>query len=349
MRARFRIPQPLHRRAFAPIHSSADNAAGRHGAGPPSKETIIKRLDFLRGAFAAAALLGFGAGHAQDSYPNKPIRLIVPFAPGGLADTSARAVAEKLGTRLGQTVVVENRAGASGNIGMQAVAQSPPDGYTLVLGFDVLNDFAPVTKLGDAVLLLVAHPSVPAKNIQELIAFEKTKPGTLSYGTSGTGGTPHLAGELLNQRYGTKFVHVPYKGGGQAVIDVVGGQIPLVFTAVASAQQHVKSGKVNAIGVSSGKRASSLPEVPTFIESGLQDFVVDSWVGILAPGKTPKAIVDRLQRELAAVLKEPDVRERYLTLGIEPVGNTPEQFSQQIRADLARWEKVVKQAGIKIE
>jgi tripartite-type tricarboxylate transporter receptor subunit TctC len=305
-----------------------------------------------------------GAVQAQE-YPTKPIRLIVPFAPGGLADTSARAVAEKLGARLGQSVVVENRPGASGNIGMQAVAQSAPDGYTLVLGFDgtvvinphifaktgfdVLNDFAPVTKLGDATLLLVAHPSVPAKNIMELIAYEKTRPGTLSYGTSGTGGTPHLAGELLNQRTGTKFVHVPYKGGGQAVIDVVGGQIPLVFTAVASAQQHVKSGKVIGIGVSSGKRAASLPEVPTFAESGLTDFVVDSWVGILAPAKTPKPIVERLQRELAAVLNDPDVRDRYATLGIEPVGNTPEQFGAQIRADLARWEKVVKQAGIKVE
>jgi len=318
----------------------------------------------LLGAVLGALLTVSGAAQPQD-YPTKSIRLIVPFAPGGLADTSARAVAEKLGTRLGQSVVVENRSGASGNIGMQAVAQSPPDGYTLVLGFDgtvvinphvfkqtgfdVLNDFAPVTKLGDAVLLLVAHPSVPARNIQELIAYEKTKPGTLSYGTSGTGGTPHLAGELLNQRYGTKLVHVPYKGGGQAVIDVVSGQIPLVFTAVASAQQHVKSGKVNGIGVSSGKRASSLPEVPTFMESGLQDFVVDSWVGILAPAKTPKPIVDRLQRELAAVLKDPEVANRYATLGIEPVGNTPEQFAQQIRADLARWEKVVKQAGIKVE
>jgi len=314
---------------------------------------------------ALGAMLTVGAAAQAQDYPTKPVRLIVPFAPGGLADTSARAVAEKLGTRLGQSVVVENRACASGNIGMQAVAQSAPDGYTLVLGFDgtvvinphvfkqtgfdVLNDFVPVTKLGDAVLLLVAHPSVPAKNIQELIALEKSKPGTLSYGTSGTGGTPHLAGELLNQRYGTKFVHVPYKGGGQAVIDVVSGQIPLVFTAVASAQQHVKSGKVVGIGVSSGKRASSLPEVPTFVESGLQDFVVDSWVGILAPAKTPKAIVDRLQRELAAVLKDPEVQSRYATLGIEPVGNTPEQFAQQIRADLARWEKVVKQAGIKVD
>jgi tripartite-type tricarboxylate transporter receptor subunit TctC len=321
-----------------------------------------------RALLAAASVtfaIAFAVPATAQDYPNKPVRLIVPFAPGGLADTSARAVAEKLGARLGQSVVVENRAGASGNIGMQAVAQSAPDGYTLVLGFDgtvvinphifskpgfdVLADFAPVTKLGDAVLLLVAHPSVPAKNIRELIAYEKTRPGTLSYGTSGTGGTPHLVGELLNQRLGTKFVHIPYKGGGQAVIDVVGGQIPLVFTAVASAQQHVKSGKVIGIGVSSAKRAASLPDVPTFAESGLTDFVVDSWVGILAPARTPKAIVDRLQRELAEVLKDPEVRGRYETLGIEPVANTPEQFGAQIRADLARWEKVVKQAGIKVE
>ena len=319
----------------------------------------------MRRALLCCALAGVAAIAGAQEYPNKPIRIIVPFAPGGLADTSARAVAEKLGARLGQSVVVENRAGASGNIGMQAVSQAAPDGYTLVLGFDgtvVINphifskpgfdslaDFAPVTKLGDATLLLVAHPSVPAKNIRELIDMEKAKPGSLSYGTSGTGGTPHMVGELLNQRMGTKLVHVPYKGGGQAVIDVVGGQIPLVFTAVASAQQHVKSGKLNGIGVTSARRSSSLPEVPTFAEGGLTDFVVDSWVGILAPARTPKPIVDRLQRELAEVLRDPEVRSRYATLGIEPVGNTPEQFGAQIRADLVRWEKVVKQAGIKID
>jgi tripartite-type tricarboxylate transporter receptor subunit TctC len=324
----------------------------------------MKHIAFTRALLACLSAGLLGIAGAQE-YPAKPVRLIVPFAPGGLADTSARAVAEKLGTRLGQSVVVENRAGASGNIGMQFVAQAAPDGYTLVLGFDgtvVINphiftkpgfdslaDFAPVTKLGDATLLLVGHPSVPAKNIRELIDLEKSKPGALSYGTSGTGGTPHMVGELLNQRMGTKFVHVPYKGGGQAVIDVVGGQIPLVFTAVASAQQHVKSGKLVGIGVTSARRSPSLPDVPTFAESGLTDFVVDSWVGILAPAKTPKPIVERLQREIAEVLRDPEVRSRYATLGIEPVGNTPEQFAVQIRADLARWEKVVKQANIRIE
>jgi tripartite-type tricarboxylate transporter receptor subunit TctC len=317
-------------------------------------------------ALALAGLaVGAGGPLAAQEFPSRPVRLIVPFAPGGLADTSARAVADRLGVRLGQGVPVENRAGASGNIGMQVVAQSPPDGHTLVLGFDgtvVINphifakpgfdslaDFAPVTKLGDATLLLVAHPSVPVRNIRELIALEKSRPGSLSYGTSGTGGTPHMVGELLNQRLGAKFVHVPYKGGGQAVIDVVGGQIPLVFTAVASAQQHVKSGRLVGIGVTSARRSSSLPEVPTLAESGLPDFVVDSWVGVLAPARTPRPVVDRLHRELVEVLKEPDVRSRYSTLGIEPVGNTPDQFAAQIRADLARWEKVVRTAGIKVD
>ena len=301
---------------------------------------------------------------AQD-YPTRAIRLIVPFAPGGVTDTSARVVADRLSTRLGQQVVVENRAGASGNIGTQQVAQAAPDGYTLVLGFDgtmvinpwvfpnipfdTIKDFVPITKLGDATLIMVAHPSVAANSMKELIALAKAKPGTLSYGTSGTGGTPHLAGELLNQRAGISLVHIPYKGGGQALGDVVGGQIPLVYTAIASAQQYVKSGRLKALGVSGAKRAGSLPDVPTFIENGLDGFVVDSWVGVFAPAKTPRAIIDKLQRELVAVLAMPEVRERFAVLGIEPVGNTPEQFGEQVRADLAKWEKVVKQANIKTE
>ena len=313
-------------------------------------------------------LAGLAALNAQvqaQDFPNRAIRLVVPFAAGGVTDTSGRAVADRLSARLGHQVVVENRPGASGNIGTEQVAKSAPDGYTLVLGFDgtiVINphvfpkipfdsvrDFAPITKLGDATLIVVAHPSLPVKNMTELIAYSRTKPNTLSYGTSGTGGTPHLAGEMLKQRHGLDWTHIPYKGGGQAIIDVIAGQIPLVYTAVASSQQHVKSGKLRALGVSSAKRSSSLPDVPTFVESGLADFIVDSWVGILAPAKTPRAIVDRLNKETVAVLAEPAIRERYSVLGIEPVGNTPEQFAAQIRDDLARWEKVVKQAGIKLE
>jgi tripartite-type tricarboxylate transporter receptor subunit TctC len=217
------------------------------------------------------------------------------------------------------------------------------------LPWDTLRDFQPITKLGDATLILVAHPSVPASALPELIAYSKRQSGGLAYGTSGTGGTPHLAGELLRQRTGANLVHVPYKGGGQAVVDVVGGQIPLVYTAIATAQQHVKSGRLKAIGVSSAKRAAALPDVPTFIEGGQAGFVVDSWVGVLAPAKTPRPIVDRLHKEIAAVLADPDVRARYEVLGIEPVGNAPDAFAAQIKADLARWEQVVKQAGIKVE
>jgi tripartite-type tricarboxylate transporter receptor subunit TctC len=191
----------------------------------------------------------------------------------------------------------------------------------------------------------VAHPSVPAKDLRELLALKSN----FSYGTAGTGSTPHLAGELLAQRTGIALTHVPYKGGGQAMGDVVGGQIPLVYTAIATAQQFVKSGKLKGLGISSARRSNALPEVPTFVESGLDGFVVDSWVGILAPAKTLRPVVERLQKDIAAVLNEPEIRERYANLGIEPVGNTPQQFTEQIRADLARWERVVRQAKIRIE
>jgi tripartite-type tricarboxylate transporter receptor subunit TctC len=312
----------------------------------------------LASFLALALIAGLALGQA---YPSKPVRVIVPFAPGGVADSSARVVSERLGAKLGQPVVVENRPGAAGNIGTAAVAASAPDGYTLLLGFDgtmvinphvyaklpwqTLRDFAPVTKLGDATLILVAHPSVPAKDLRELVALKKP----FSYGSAGTGSTPHLAGELLAQRTGIALTHVPYKGGGQAMGDVVGGQIPLVFTAIATAQQFVRAGKLKGLGVSAARRSASLPEVPTFIESGLDGFVVDSWTGIFAPAATPRDVLERLRKEISAVLGEAEIRSRYATLGIEPVGNTPGEFSAQIRADLARWERVVKQANVRIE
>lgn len=300
---------------------------------------------------------------AAQEWPQKPLRLIVPFAPGGVTDNAARVIAEPLGARLGQPVVTENRGGAGGNIGTQAVAQAEPDGYTLLLGydgtlvinphvyskipFDTLRDFAPVTKLGDATLILVANPSAGVRSLKELIQAAKTKP--FSYGTSGTGNTTHLVAELLKQRTGTKLEHVPYKGGGPALIDVVGGQIPLVFTAIASAQQYVHSGRLLALGVPSAKRSNALPDVPTFQESGIAPFDVSSWVGILVPAKTPRAIVDRLHKELTAVLQSQFVKERYAVLGIEPVGNTPAQFGEEMKADLARWAEVVKAANLRVE
>lgn len=311
-------------------------------------------------AFVAAAAAF--AAQAQD-YPLKPVRIVVPFAPGGVADNSARVVAEPLGQRLGQQVVVENRPGASGNIGTQQVAQAAPDGYTLLLGFDgtmvinphvfpktgfdTLKDFAPVTKLGDATLILVAHPSVGARTLQEVIQLSKTRP--LAYGTSGTGGTPHLAGELLKQRTGAQLEHVPYKGGGPAVTDVVGGQIPLVFTAIASAQQYVRTNRLVGIGVPGAKRSSALPDVPTFQESGVDGFDVSSWTGIFAPAATPRAVIERLQKELAVVLQSQFVKERYAVLGIEPVGNSAQEFGVQVRDDLARWQKVVKAANVRVD
>jgi tripartite-type tricarboxylate transporter receptor subunit TctC len=320
-----------------------------------------------RSTFALAIALAWlvpAVAQAQ-AYPNKPIRLVVPFTPGGVTDTSGRLIAEQLGKRLGQQVVVDNKPGASGNIGTQLAAAAEPDGYTLLLAFDgtmVINphvfektpfntvrDFAPVGKIGDAILILVTNPNSPAKSLREVIALSKTQAGGLSYGTSGTGGTPHIAGELLKQRTGANLVHIPYKGGGQAMTDVLGGSIPLVYTAIAGAVQHVKGGKLHGVAVSSAQRAKSLPDVPTFIESGVADFEINSWVGIMAPAKTPKAVLDKLHAELNAVLSDPAVRDRLDALGITATPGSAEQFGDEIKRDLARYGAVVKAAGIKAE
>ena len=327
----------------------------------------------LKYCLSVLALTGFMAAlpmlvRAQNVYPSKPIRLVVPFPPGGVTDTSARLIAEHLSKRLGQQVIVDNRPGASGNIGTQQVAAAEPDGYTLLLGFDgtlVINphvfdkvpfnttrDFAPIGKIGDAILILVAHPGVSATNLKDVVALSKSQPAGLSYGTSGTGGTPHIAGELLKLRTGANLVHIPYKGGGQAMTDVLGGNIPLVFTAVAGAQSHVKSGKLRAIAVSSAQRSKSLPDVPTFMESGLNglsDFEINSWVGLLAPAKTPKPIIDRLNTELVYVLNDLDVRDKLNVMGISAAPDSSAKFSEDIKRDLARYGQIVKAAGIKAD
>jgi tripartite-type tricarboxylate transporter receptor subunit TctC len=300
---------------------------------------------------------------AQEAWPTKPIKIIVPFAPGGGGDAVVRVLTEKLGERLGQSVVIENRPGASGYIGAQAVASAAPDGYTILMGFDgslvvapnmikapfdTVNDFVPITKLNDATLILAAHSSVPVKTLKELVEYSKQQNG-LGFGSSGAGTTTHLAGELLALRSGANLRHVPYKGGGQAVTDVAGGQIPLIYTVIPTIAGFLKDGKLKAIAVSSAKRSPVLPDVPTMAESGLPGFEVSSWYGLLAPAKTPKHIVDRLQREVAAVLAMPEIRERYLKGGFEPSGNKPEEFAQQIKTDLARWGKVVKDQNLRID
>ena len=286
-----------------------------------TKRFVLRTLTLLTLAAGLAS-----TSYAQSDFPNKPVRLIVPFTPGGVTDASARLVAEQMSKRLGHQMIVENKPGASGNIGTSQVATAEPDGYTLLLGFDgtmVINphvfpsipfdpvkDFAPVGKIGDAILILVAHPSVAANNVKELIALSKTEPNGLNYGTSGLGSTPHIAGETLNIVAGSKLVHVPYKGGGQAMIDLQGGSIPLVFTAVAGALPHIQNGRIKGIGVTSAARAPSLPNVGTFIEAGLPNFVLNSWVGILAPAKTPTTAIQKLNATLNEVLNDADVKKR---------------------------------------
>ncbi|KQP35765.1 tripartite tricarboxylate transporter substrate binding protein [Pseudorhodoferax sp. Leaf274] len=327
----------------------------------------MQRRTALAAGIAGAALLTQGPAlrlaQAQ-GYPAKPIRLVVPFSPGGVSDTAARVVAEKLGQQLGQQVIVDNKPGASGNIGTQQVAQAEPDGYNIVLGydgtlvinphlqrvpFDTVKDFAPVGKIGDAVLIIVVNPKLPVRTFAELVAYAKAQPGGLSYGSAGTGSTPHLAGELLKQRTGIALTHIPYKGGGQAMGDVVGGTLPMLYTAVAGALPFVKNQQLRAIAVSSAARVPSMPDVPTLIESGVKDFVFDSWVGLMAPARTPRPVIDRLNQALQAVLRAPDTRDRLQTMGVIPTPGTPEAFGQQIAADLEKNRAVVQGAQIKIE
>ena len=305
------------------------------------------------------------ASIAQSNYPNRPIRLIIPFTPGGVTDTSGRFIAEQLSLKLGQQVISDNKPGASGNIGAQMVATAEPDGYTLLLGyagtlsinpslsekvpFDSIKDFEPIGKIGDAVLIIVANNNFPGKSLVDLIAISKKDPNGLSYGTSGAGGTPHIAGELLKQKTGANLVHVPYKGGGQALLDLLGGNIPLVYTAVAGANPYVSSGRIKAIAVSSAKRSPSMPDVPTFIENGVKDFVIDDWVGLLAPAKTPKPIIDKLNKALNEILNSSEGKARLFTMGITPTPGTPEKFGEQIKGDLIRFAPIVKSIQIKSE
>lgn len=312
--------------------------------------------------FLVVLFAGIHATANAQTYPTNTIRMVVPFTAGGGVDILARLVAERLRERWGQPVLVENRPGASGVIGTDYVAKATPDGHTLLMGydgtlvispllgkvpFDTLRDLAPVTKVTDVPLIIVAHPSFQANSIRELISLAKAKPGQLNYSSSGTGSTPHMVGELIESLAGIDMLHVPYKGGSAALIDTLGGQMQLLFIAVPPVQSYVTQGRLKAIAVTTAKRTSALPNVPTVAESGLSGFDVPTWFGIMAPKGTPRPIVLKIQQEVASIITIPAVKERFATLGFEPVGNTPDEFEAQIKADIARWSKVVAQANIK--
>ncbi len=321
------------------------------------------------GLYSLAALAFTGAAlpivALAQAYPTKAIRLIVPFPPGGSTDLMGRVLGAKFGETFGQQVIVENRPGASGMIGNELVARAAPDGYILTMGtigamsvnvslfksipYDSTRDFAPITLTGSVENLLVVHPSVPAHNVRELIALAASKPGMLIFASSGTGNAPHLAGELFNQLAKVKMVHLPYKGGGPAMIDLVAGQVSLSFASMPSSLPFAKSGKLRAIAVGGAKRSPAAPEIPTVAENGLPGFDVTDWQGLLAPAKTPAAVVDRLNRETIRILGERDVKERLAAAGLQVVTNTPTQFADFIRAEIDKWGKVIRSAGIKPE
>jgi len=313
-------------------------------------------------AFIAVSIAS--AAFAQ-SCPNKPIKLIVPYPPGGGNDTFARLIGAKLSERLGQQIVVDNRPGAGTMIGTEAAAKSPADGYTLLLGsiathaispnlyakvpYDPVKDFAPITVLGVAPTVAVVGPSVNAKTLAELIAAARTQPGKLTYASGGSGTPPHISGEVFKSMTGTDLLHVPFKGGAPALVAVMGGQVDVMFDTAASASPHIKGGKLRALALAAPQRSADLPDVPTFVEAGLTGYEVNSWYALLAPAGTPPDIVARLHRETVAALREPDMVARLKTLGADPVGNTPDEFASFIRSELAKYAKVIREAKIKVD
>lgn len=313
-------------------------------------------------ALALSSALAPQPGIAQQDYPTRPLRLIVPTAPGGGTDFTARTIAQKLGEAIGQTVIVDNRPGAAGNIGVDIAAKASPDGYTLVmpitsfpinphlydkLPFDTVTDFAPIVLASSAPLLLVLNPAVPAKSVSELIAVAKSKPGQLNYANSGNGTTAHLAGELFKKMAGVNLVSVPYKGGGPAVIDLIAGQVQVYFSTIPAALAQVQAGRLRGIAVTATRRVPLIPEVPTAAESGLPGFEVIGWFGLFAPAATPKPIIARLNTEINAVLKLAETQKRFSGDGLVPGGGTPEELGNFLRAEVAKWGALIRDAGLK--
>jgi tripartite-type tricarboxylate transporter receptor subunit TctC len=331
----------------------------------PSRQGLASRR-MRSGMFAALAwcsLVAAPLARAQ-AWPDHPVRFVVPYPPGGGTDVIARIVQERFQNALGQPIIIENRGGAAGSLGTDVVAKSAADGYTVLftlsshtinpaiyakLPFNTVGDFAPVGMVASLPQILVAAPNFPANTVAELIALAKAKPDTLSFASVGNGSPGHLAGELLNLRAGIKLQHVPYRGGGPAVTDVMGGQVQLLWVSIPAAAQFVKTGKLKALAVSTLKRSSAFPDVPTMQEAGVKDFEVDSWYAMFVPAKTPRPIIDKLNAALNSIVKDPDIREKLLQQGSEGVGGTPEALGKVVAAELPKWARLAKDANISIE
>ena len=313
--------------------------------------------------FTAAPGFMLAGAHAQ-SYPTKPIRLVVPYPPGGGTDIIARIVGQKLGENVGQQVIIDNRGGAGGTIGTEIVAKSPGDGYTLLMAptshainpsiysklpYDTLKDFAPVTLAASATIVLAAHPSIPVKSVKDLIALAKSKPGQLNFGSAGNGTVFHLVGELFKQQAGIDIVHVPFKGGGPTIVNLVAGQVSLAFETMLALSPHIQAGKVRALAVTGAQRSSVMPELPTVAELGFPEIVAENWYGFYVPAGTPRPLITRLHAEIVKILRMPDVKERFLSQGTEVVGGTPEQLAEYVRNEMAKWSRAAKQAGARID
>ena len=320
---------------------------------PPARAVTLLLFAALAVAFPLSA----------QEYPAKPVRILVGFAPGGATDIVARAVAPRLTAALGQQVIVENRPGAGSNIAAEIVARAAPDGYTLLMGtiaalainpslygkvpFDPVEDFAPITQAGAMNNIIVVHPVLPVKTLKAFVALAKSRPGQINYATPGASSSAHLAGELFRKVAGIDIVPVHYKGGGQAIVDVLAGHVPVAFSSVPVVIPHVKAGKFKAIAVTTGKRAAALPDVPTVAETGYKGYEVNNWYGLLAPTGTPRPVIDRLNKEATGVLKSPDIAKFLSDHGHEPVTTTPEQFGAFIKSEITKWAKIVKDSGAK--
>ena len=324
----------------------------------------MERRDFLSMTGAGVAVSAFPQTAFAQSWPNKPIKFVVGFAPGGATDVVGRLMAKKIGDALGQPIVIENRAGGSSNIGAELVARAAPDGYTFYvcaitsainvslfpkLSFDFAKDFEPVALFANVPNILVVHPSVPAKTVKELIDYARAQPGKLSYASSGAGTSIHLSAELFKMLAKVDMVHIPYKGSGPAMTDMIGGQVQVMFDNMPSALPHVKAGKLRSLAVTSAQRSPSAPDVPTMNEAGVAGFDVQSWFGLVAPKGTPKEIITRVNAEAVKALGSAEIKERFLDLGAVPGPMSPEAFGDYIRAEIIRWGEVVKASGAKVE